>query len=676
MFLSGLFGTSSRRTRSSRTNTSDGQNLVVETSLSPQSHSRSLSRSPSRNGEASSKFEYIADEAQLTLATPPPVRVADLNNDLESLAALFPDVQVEVFREMLSNFSDESKLFVITDMLLKNPASYVKGRRRAAYHQTGRKKFVSRAEAFRTPEYKTAVRLLALQEFKGLSRSSIDAVLSESNYSYLDARPTLVDLSSKSWKFTISSILFRRKPVTSTEAETHPLVCWRVADGGALIPAVKTTGNAELDRELFEELILPLKTREKDSREKADRALALSIQTEEAEACEATYECACCYTDSVFEEITTCSAEGHMVCYHCVQQSITEAVFGQGWQGSINKDTGTLRCPAVSSTDCEGCVSSEQIQRAMHETEKGAEIIEKLDQRLAEHCLLSSGLPLVRCPFCSYAEVDDLYMPADARPLKFRLSKIPNLFLALTAISLLPTSLFLFIPSLICLALGLNSSFRRLVPQQFAAALGRYQRRRRGLKFNCQNPNCGRASCMSCSKAWVDIHVCHESSLIALRTQVEQAMSMAIKRVCPRCSTSFVKTAGCNKLTCICGYKMCYVCRKDIGASNEGYQHFCQHFRPEGDGRQCKECNKCNLWETENTDAILRKAKADAERRWRETERRELSNAEKAYLENGVGTIGNVGIAGGEGVFGSVFPSGRIPSMEEIFDFIVEKFIV
>jgi hypothetical protein len=122
---------------------------------------------------------------------------------------------------------------------------------------------------------------------------------------------------------------------------------------------------------------------------------------------------------------------------------------------------------------------------------------------------------------------------------------------------------------------------------------------------------------------------------------------------------------------------MCYVCRKDIGSTNEGYQHFCQHFRPEGDGRQCGECNRCNLWETENTDAILRNAKADAERRWKETERRELSNAEKAYLENGIGNAGGVITPTRDGVLGSVLPNGgRIPSMDEVFDFIVEKFFV
>ncbi|KAI2637169.1 hypothetical protein GGS26DRAFT_547595 [Hypomontagnella submonticulosa] len=660
MFLSGFLGAPSARRGSFKSSKS-------------KSSRRSPEVSPSRSRYIdSSSPEYLSDESQLQPVVQPPTDVLDLNNNLEMLAGLFPDIQVEVFREMLASFSEESRLFIITDKLLKNPGEFVKGRRRTSDRSSSDSNtLVPRTEAFRTGEYKDAVRTLAMQEFKGLSKSSIDAVLSESNYSYLDARPTLVDLSSKSWKFTISSLLFRRKPVTSTEAETHPLITWRSSDDGTMVPTLKATGSAELDRELFEELIMPLKQREQLLREENDRAFALSLVTEEAEACEATFECSCCYGDVVFEELTTCGVDGHLVCFSCVRHSISEAVFGQGWQRSIDKETGALRCPAVASVECHGCVSSEHIQRAMRGEKNGDEILRKLDQRLAEHGLLSSGLPLVRCPFCSYAEVDDLYMPANTSKLKIRASNIPNVILLLLCLILSPFSLPILILTLVCVVLCLNSSFRDYVSWHLRAALSRYQRRRRGLKFTCQNPACARSSCLSCSKAWVDIHVCHESSLVALRTQVEQAMSMAIKRVCPKCHTSFVKTAGCNKLTCPCGYKMCYVCRKDIGSLNEGYQHFCQHFRPEGDGRRCKECDKCNLWEAENTEEILRKAKEEAEQKWKESERRELSDAEKTYLEEGVGSFDR-----GRGLGQLLLSGGKLPSVEEFCDFIIETIFV
>ncbi|KAI0132252.1 hypothetical protein BJ170DRAFT_613095 [Xylariales sp. AK1849] len=661
MFLSSLLGASGRSNPSRSKSWSKAN--PEETPTRP--------RSPDPSASV-----YIFDESQLRPSEPPPERTLDLNRSLEILATVFPDVQIEVFREMLSSFSEESRLAVVADAMLKNPAGYVKGRRRLRDAQRGRQEFtgeaaapVPKTEAFRGEEYKMAVRGLALQEFKGLSRSAINAVLSETNYSYMDARPTLVVLSTKSWKFTIQSIFFRRRQVTTGEAENHPLVVWRSSGQGSIIPTLRATGNAELDRELFEELIMPLKRREAAVREERDRNLAFNLHNQEAEACEATYECACCFSDATFEEFTTCNVEGHMVCFRCVQHSITEAVFGQGWQRSINKDTGTLRCPAVSSKECEGCVSAEHIHRAMREEKKGAEILRKMDQRLAEHGLLSSELPLVRCPFCNYAEVDDLYVPAQRRRLRLRASNIPNIILLLFGVLLLPLSIPIILLSIGAFMLYCNNMFRSYVAVHLKAAISRYQRRRIGLKFACQNPDCCLASCMSCSKAWVDIHVCHESSLVALRTQVEQAMSMAIKRVCPRCNTSFVKTAGCNKLTCPCGYKMCYVCRKDIGASTEGYQHFCQHFRPEGDGRQCTECNRCNLWEAENTDAILREAKVEAERKWRETERRELSGAERAYLETGVATKR-------DDIVSRLVSGGKMPTTDEMCDWIVESLFV
>ena len=571
-----------------------------------------------------------------------------------------------------------------------------------------RHSLIPRNEAFRDARYKEAVRNLALQEFKGLSKSSIDAVLSETNHSYLAARPTLVDLSTKSWKFAISSMIFRRKPVAAgDEAAHHPLVVWRSTGAGSIVPAVRATGSAELDRELFEALVAPLRRLEKAEREEKDRALALELHTEEAEAHDATYECGCCFTEATFEEFTTCnggisreeeegSSECHMICFRCVQHSIREAVFGQGWRRTIDPETGTLRCPAVcpGADGCGGRVSEEHMRRAMLEEKKGFEILHQLDRRLAEHGLVASGLPLVRCPFCHYAEVDELYLPpGPAGRLRLRASNLPNLILTLVGILLLPLCLLVPVALGVLALLYCAPSLRAAMAGHARGALDRHRRRRRGLRFRCRDPGCGRASCLSCGKGWTDVHVCHESSLVALRTQVEQAMSAAVKRVCPRCATSFVKTAGCNKLTCPCGYRMCYVCRADLGP--DGYRHFCQHFRPEGDGSRCHECDRCNLWESEDVDAVLRRAREEAEARWREAEARDLSDAERAYLENadlggdgdgaGARSPGDPGGGGGSGGRGSksrkrprrrLFPGGKMPSMEEFCDMVVEALFV
>lgn len=619
------------------------------------------------SSEADARPEYIHDDAQLPCAPPQRPDLRELNNSLEALAAAFPDIQVEVFRELLLNFDGESRLALVADALLKNRVTWVKGRWRVADKENAPVKPVPQGEEFRSKEYQKAVKSLAYQEFKGLSKSTINAVLAESNYSYLEARQTLVVLSSKSWRFTLSTFFFRRKQLTTGETGHHPLVIWRSTGQGSIIPTIRATGNAELDRELYRTLVAPLKEKVKRDNEEKDRGLAVLLNNEEAEEAGATHECVCCFMSGPFEEFTHCNTDGHLICFRCVQHSIKEALFGQGWLSSIDPETGTLRCLSVEGNGCSGHVLADHLQRAMLEEKKGAEMLHRLDQRLAEHSLLASRLPLVRCPFCDYAEIDDIYMPAGEAQLRLRMDSIYGLLFLGLCIVVVP---FMFpvvlLTSLVCLLVSSKQTFGDYLVAEWSWALNRHRRRRRGLKFSCQNPDCSRVSCLSCDKSWTDIHVCNESSLVALRTQVEQAMSMAIKRVCPRCNTSFVKNAGCNKLTCPCGYKMCYVCRADL--SDEGYRHFCDHFRPDGDPRPCKECDRCNLWESEDTDRVLQEAREEAERKWKAMENRDLSGAEKAFLETGVAASG-----GGMGMARLLPGAFTIP---EVFDFTVETIFV
>ncbi|GAB0131608.1 hypothetical protein EsDP_00000071 [Epichloe bromicola] len=609
---------------------------MVFSGLLSSSERTSASRSkPSQENELLP--EFIHDEAQLPCVPPERPNLRELNNSLEALALVFPDIQIEVFRELLSNFDGESRLALVANALLKNRVDWVKGRWKTVHKQDADSATLPRSDMFRSKEYIQAVRNLAAQEFRLLSRSTINAVLAESNHAYLEARPTFVTLSSKSWRFTIQSLFTRRKPLTTGEAENHPLVVWRSTGQGSIVPTIRTTGNAELDRELYDALIRPLKNSMKEERETKDRGLAVLLNNEEAEAASATHECVCCFVDYTFEEFTSCSIDGHLICYRCVQNSIKEALFGQGWQSNINTDTGTLKCLSVDG--CPGHISSEYIQQAFLQEKSGADILHKLDQRLAKHSLVASNVPLIHCPFCHYAEVDDIYLPAHEAWPRFKLRNIYNLIILFIIImALIILSPLALVAALVCVVVSVEQNFWRNMGTEWKHAVHRHCRRRRGLRFLCQNPKCARVSCLSCHKTWTDIHVCNESSLVALRTQVEQAMSLAIKRVCPRCNTSFVKNAGCNKLTCPCGYKMCYVCRADL--SDEGYRHFCDHFRPDGDPRPCTQCDKCNLWESEDIDAVLAEAREVAERKWKETEQRELSGAEMAYLETGVASRG------------------------------------
>ena len=51
-------------------------------------------------------------------------------------------------------------------------------------------------------------------------------------------------------------------------------------------------------------------------------------------------------------------------------------------------------------------------------------------------------------------------------------------------------------------------------------------------------------------------------------------MTKARLRTCPNCGKNFTKLDGCNKMTCPCGTKVCYICQNDI--ANESHDHFRQ----------------------------------------------------------------------------------------------------
>ncbi|KAB2580560.1 Ring finger protein [Lasiodiplodia theobromae] len=567
--------------------------------------------------------------------------ISSLNAQLDVLTTVFPDVQPEVFREMLNSFSEESRLEVVTEAMLRQPDRWVRGRHRTspldqkdhdatdnaprAPHTSDKDARLPVEERFRNETYKLAVKQALYQEFKGLSHSTIRAVLAECNYSYTHARPTLLGLVSKSWRFSVTSFFTRRKPPS---AQDHPLVTWQKPDpsiGGALVPRLVPTKSAELNRELYDSLIAPLLRKQNEEMMVEDRALAEQLNEEEAEAAGEMYDCECCFTPSAFEHLSSCDQSGHWICFRCIRFSMNEALYGQGWACSVNTERLTLNCIApVSDGQCQGCLPQHSVQRALAEERDGEATFRKFEERAITDSLRKSDLPVIQCPFCAYAEVDDVTLPLLSWKPGFRRTlsiwALPAAhFLYLKPIYFLIRFLSLFSFFFVTLNYLLPRRFRIDLVSPLLASRQRVARLRRGLRFTCAHPACGRTSCLACHKAWRDPHVCHESALASLRTHVENAVSNAVKRTCPRCNTSFLKSGGCNKLVCVCGYAMCYVCRQRI-APDEGYQHFCNHFRGNNPGvdNSCDECDKCHLYAEEDVEAVVRDAAKEAEREWKE----------------------------------------------------------
>lgn len=537
-----------------------------------------------------------------------------LNKDLHILADFYPDVKVEVLREVLLRFDGDSRLPICTEQLYKYKAEWAKGRMSVPPRDLNED--IPAEELFRTREYVDGVKWTASREFSALGRSAIDAVLAEVNFSYSDARPTLQGLASKSWKVAFANFLKKKR--SPSEVPAALLERTRTDSGRSRLV---TTGSHELDRELSEIFrSLPQSPRRPREQKISDLEVAQALNLKEAQEAGALFECQVCYNDVTFEDASVCSQSEHVMCLDCLRRTLNEALFGQGWAKSIDIEHGTLRCLADDS--CSGHISQELVRRSLtlRDPNSSTETWNRFEDRLAEHNLQRSAIPLVRCPFCPYAEAEQTYDPDTAAAIQWRIRKPASALhtvVVILLLELLPATIIFLLPFLILFPTYFTTLFYTSLANLVLSA--------RTSRFLCKNPICSRKSCLKCQKAWHDPHVCHQPLILSLRTSVEAARTAAIKRICPRCGTSFVKSSGCNKLTCVCGYSMCYLCRKNIGKAGEnaeggeGYRHFCEHFRPLP-GQRCTECDKCDLYRAEDEDLMVKKAGEEAERSWRERE--------------------------------------------------------
>lgn len=111
--------------------------------------------------------------------------------------------------------------------------------------------------------------------------------------------------------------------------------------------------------------------------------------------------------------------------------------------------------------------------------------------------------------------------------------------------------------------------------------------------FECQNPECGEASCRLCREVSHIPLRCEEvekDDEVRMRTYIENKMAEAMIRSCYNCNRPYIKQDGCNKITCCnCGALMCYICRLPV----KDYNHFY------GQGSE-PVSGKCPLWTDNN----------------------------------------------------------------------------
>ncbi|RZB39510.1 uncharacterized protein BDFB_012314, partial [Asbolus verrucosus] len=91
--------------------------------------------------------------------------------------------------------------------------------------------------------------------------------------------------------------------------------------------------------------------------------------------------------------------------------------------------------------------------------------------------------------------------------------------------------------------------------------------------FKCENIECMKESCRECRHISHIPLRCNEIEYdedVKMRTYIENKMTEALLRECWKCSRKFYKESGCNKMTCLCGARMCYICKQPVN----DYSHF------------------------------------------------------------------------------------------------------
>ena len=122
--------------------------------------------------------------------------------------------------------------------------------------------------------------------------------------------------------------------------------------------------------------------------------------------------------------------------------------------------------------------------------------------------------------------------------------------------------------------------------------------------FECPVEHCQFVSCRKCGRASHIPLRCEEvvqqDRQDEGRLKIEEALTQAKIRTCPKCKKNFIKSDGCNKMTCACGMKICYVCRAPLNKLKNPYAHFCQE--PHCDHSSC---GRCKLYsKTEEDDEL------------------------------------------------------------------------
>ena len=434
-------------------------------------------------------------------------------------------------------------------------------------------------EMFKTVEHLDNLFVYLYKKYPYTRKSTIKRVIKQTNGNAIQSIE-LLDSQSAIFNFSISGV-FESKPISNEWQRYYDTIIFKH----------DCTNDAELSRQLNREQYSEL------------------------------FTCECCCGDSDLESIYVCK-QGHFLCHECIKQSVRVGMYDTGvCRGRA------LKCFSVAK-QCLCIIELNDLELILE-----ASLFRNYHLALVEQCMMESGTAVNRCPNCNYFEEESpkttlekiLETAIKGWKIFERYWSRNGSDFGRNALIICSLACFMYSLKLFYLfyvgSTAISFLYQRLDFDPAIFLVKKYIKLPRFLKLPpppvliCKNLYCGRISCTKCNQCWKPLHVCYEAEQNSLRTTVELAMSQALIRTCPRCKVRFVKEMGCNKMTCpTCKVCVCYTCGKDI--TQEGYQHFCNHFRVVP-GSKCGECDDCELYDRYSQQELATQAGILAEENWR-----------------------------------------------------------
>ncbi|KAG5518866.1 hypothetical protein PMAC_002397 [Pneumocystis sp. 'macacae'] len=484
------------------------------------------------------------------------------NAKLEILNQIFPNIDTEFLRNEIIRKGDTYFLKCIESLLNIDIES--NGASRLVIGK------IEPWQRFRSNEYISSVKFQLVSEFPDIPSSTIKAVMAENNNDYYRSKTSLSRIQNESFWKPLNFFVKRRS------LRGNHVIC------------------DELAKEIFD-----LEKNQREELIKKDFEFAVQLNWKENFEFGILIECGCCFSEYAWETLAYCS-EGHIVCRKCLERTVQEGIYGQG------NLRGKAQIKCISSqleTLCTGFYSKEILEISL-----SSELLKAYEDSVVHKCIRDSlDGSFITCPFCGYVEFIEGWKIKSCWKKTIMISMTGLLIMLFIFFSSFINIYGFAIGTLICLGgfFYIFTNFSTFLRKWIDKVAYRILYKKSGCLFKCKNVDyCGKCSCYQCGKEWFPLHKCFEKELDGLRLYVEKEMANAVKRTCPDCNLSFVKSDGCNKLVCQCGYVICYICRKNI--KKESYAHFCDHFRTVP-GKKCTECTKCDLYKVDDDIAGVAK---------------------------------------------------------------------